>query len=155
MLYRYCMGLELGAENPLEMVTGGFSDTKIHSIRRSYQNLKEECSSVNVRRDDKYYRFEALRRFIRLQKEELKTKQLELSSTFLKIYIERFNIVKGKFYTGNGVKQVVQDLNDIFKVTVSRRSSSGQKETIYVVGEEWTLDNIFGLKFQKNFCHNS
>ena len=152
MLYRYCMGLELGAENPLEMVTGGFSDTKVHSIRRIYQNLREECSSVNVRRDDKYYRFEALRRFIRLQKEELKPQQLELSSTFLKIYIERFNIVKGKFYTGNDVKQVVQDMKDIFKVT---KSNSGQKETIYAVGEEWTLDNIYGLKFQKNFCHNS
>ena len=57
MLYLYCMGLELNAVNPLEMVTSNFSNNIVHSIRRIYQNLKGECKSVNVKKDDKYYRF--------------------------------------------------------------------------------------------------
>jgi len=150
MLYRYCTGLELNAENPLEMVTGGFSNTTVQSMKRIYQNLKEECISDNVKRDDKYYRFEGLRRLVRSLKKDLKQQQIELSSTFLKTYIERFNIMKGLIYTGKDVKQVVQDLNDIFEVKKIKQRNSDQKETIYVVGEEWTLDNIYGIKFQKS-----
>ena len=148
MLYRYCVGLELNAVCPIEMVTSQFSNSTVYSISRIYHNLIGECRSVNVKKDNKYVRFKGLRRVIRSLKKKWNQQQIELSSIDLQYYIEEFNNSIGQVYTCNNVKEVVQDLKDIFDVTVDRRRRSGQKVSMYIIGDEWTLDNVHGIKFQ-------
>ncbi len=145
LLYRYCTGLELKAEEPLQLLHSKYSDDDIYSMRRTYHNLMLEKEEIEPKKDDKYFRFIDLRDCVR----DVKTpgEPLILNSQHLLDFVKYFNHRNAAVYNEKDIKGVVQDLKDIFDVEVVNIKTSVRREKEYHVKEEWAFNNIQGISF--------
>jgi hypothetical protein len=148
LLYRYCIGLELNAINPLKLLRPKYKYSKqsIDSMRRTYHNLMLEKQGILPKLDDKYYRFVELRECVRKVKEA--EVPLVLNSQHLLDFARYFNSRNAAVYNGNDIKNVAQDLKDIFDVEVVTKQDSRKKSNEYHVKGEWSLNNIHGISFR-------
>jgi len=148
LLYRYCIGLELNATNPLKLLRPkyNYSKEKIDSMRRTYHNLMLEKEGIQPKKDDKYFRFVEIRDCVREAK--VAGVPLVLSSQHLLDFGKYFNSRNAAVYNENNIQSVAQDLKDIFDVEVVTKQDSGKKSNEYHVKGEWSLNNIHGISFR-------
>ncbi len=142
MLYSYCVGLEIRADNPLDVVCQKLSKSDLASIRRCYKNLMIKHQGTPVKPDDKYWRYVKLREFVSKLKDGsgsiriLKDFLFEFGETMNRKYKTNFNLSRST--------QIVQDLRDIFDVEPD--NICGRNQVAYIVGDEWTIHNIRNIK---------
>lgn len=146
ILYRYCTGLELNAVEPLMLLYSRYSDENIYSMKRTYNNLILEYKGVSVKNDDKFYRLIELRNWIRTIKNGQDS--VTLNSNELLQFAKYFNSRYAAVYNEKNIIDVVRDLNDIFDVEVKKKTRNGVQEKEYTVKDEWSFNNIQGIKFQ-------
>ena len=148
VLKRYCSGLELYAENIFQLLRDKYNDTILSSIKRVYHNLELEQNAITPTPDDRYWRFFELRKCVR----EVKRPGVPLTITKdqLLAFARDFNSRYAAVYSEYDVKQVVEDLNDIFDVQPKRfRDKNRKKIILYTILEEWTFMNIHGITFRR------
>jgi hypothetical protein len=145
-LYRYCIGLEINAVEPIDLLLSKYSDENIYSMKRTYENLILEYKGELVKKDDKYYRFIELRTWIRSIKQ---AGVAVISPTELLQFIQYFNSKYATVYKYNekNIIDVVKDLNNIFDVEVKKKTKNRVRKNEYTVKEEWAFNNIQGLQF--------
>jgi len=148
LLYRYCVGLELNAENPFKLFLSKYSDNDIYSMRRTHHNLMLEKKERQPQQDDKYFRFIELRDCVGEAKGP--GKLLVLNSQHLLAYAKYFNYKYAAVYNEKDTKGVVQDLKDILNVEVVDRSTATGRVKEYHVKEEWSFNNIQGISFRSS-----
>jgi hypothetical protein len=139
ILFKWCTGLDLGADDPMKLVA--LRDSIIDSIKRTLNNLLIELSVGAA--DEKYLRFMKVREWIRNLKAEAESEEVKINSDKIKDYIKEINGGEKRLYNPNDIKVFVQDIKDIFDVEVTKKSDS----TEYLIREEWTIDNIRGIRF--------
>jgi len=146
LLYHYCTGLELNSKNPLKLLHPKYSKQSIYSIRRTYHNLMLEKAGIQPKKDDKFFRLVELRECVR----EVKVAgvPLVINSQHLLDFARYFNSRYAAVYNENDIKNVAQDLKDIFDVEVVTKQDSGKKSNEYHVKGEWSLNNIHGISFK-------
>ena len=141
LLFKWCTGEDLGADNSLKLLR--LKDYDLDSIKRTLNNLEIEMSG-KVNKENMYLRFIEVRKWVR----ELKSgeKSVTITSEMIKEFINKFNDDYARLYNPNNINGVVNDLGDIFDVIKSNKSN---KRT-YLIGEEWTFDNIRGISFAES-----
>jgi hypothetical protein len=142
ILFKWCTGLELGADDPLKLVA--FRKKIIYSIKRTLNNLLIELSVGAT--DDKYLRFMKVREWIRKLKAEAESEEVKINSETIKSYIKEINSGEKRLYNPNDIRVFSHDLKDIFDVKTTKKSSL----TEYLIRDEWTIDNIRGIDFLLN-----
>lgn len=144
LLYCYCTGLELNAENPLNLLFLK-SKQRAYSIRRTHHNLMLEKEGRELKKDDKYFRFIELRDCVREVKKP--GEALILNSQHLLDFAKYFNHRNAAVYNGKIIKEVLEDLKDIFNVEVVTIHTGNRRKNEYHVKEEWAFNNIQGISF--------
>ena len=109
-------------------------------MKRTYNNLKNEITA-NLINDHMYIRFTSVRNWIR----ELKNgnESVLIDTDMIENFRDTINMKFNGLYNVNNITGVVSDLKDIFDVETKRKSN----KTTYVVGKEWTLNDIRGITF--------
>ena len=137
ILYKWCTGIKLKAINILDLID--LSDKIVYSLERTYNNLSQNYIFLN--NGDMTDRFIAVKDLVnQLRENNIYT----INSDDIKIYIRIINKDYDKnLYSLNNISILVSDLHDIYDVEVKKNYNL----TEYTIKDEWTFNNIRGVKF--------
>ena len=140
ILFKYCIGLELGADDPMKMIT--FNSGEIDSIKRTWNNLTTEASERGIKETLNLFRYNAITSWI--EDIRINDDDVIIDIDMLTEFIKDFNSKYAGVYKTNNIKNILLDLHDIYDVNKVLGTTN------YVVGVKWTLNNIRGLTFTRS-----